>query len=625
MANEDWDEALRRIEEARESRATELNLSALRINVLQNEITTLSGLQGLDLDGTQVSDLTLIADLSGLQDLELTDTLVSDLTPIANLSRLRRLDLRGTQVTDLSPISNLAELQTLNLMDTQVTDLSPIATLSGLQSLNLIGTQVADLAPIATLSGIHHLFLTRTPVTDLSHIANFSGMQRLELSDTQVSDLHPIATLSRLQRLSLMNTPLTELDPIANLFSMQSLELSGTQVADLNPISALSSLKQLGLSHTQVADLTPMATFSRLERLGLWGTQVANLTPIANLSRLQSLDIRRAQVVDLRPAQSIVERMMERPASALDRGLDFADTPACQDPAIAAAAEIEDQTERHQALLAHLRTLPPWPEPLTPPPEPKGDPHPPVPDPALPIVQTEDGLDLAAAPTESDPVVEASLEDLRRIIDLLARKANQHDDLRGLTDRAKELLQDPSTPPDALRLHLVYQSFRRLHAGRDSRADSFDEETVSALDSLQDCVPGITLSHPQVQILLDRQRQDQAAPSAAIDRARETAFLEKAREEDAPTSPTIKTLAREIKDAPADTPEGATRKTLARNLAIKALGVAVAGSVTVGTWVLSQSLEIQSLAASIGDDAYWWATRMIDKVRAMLEARAPGP
>jgi hypothetical protein len=35
--------------------------------------------------------------------------------------------------------------------------------------------------------------------------------------------------------------------------------------------------------------------------------------------------------------------------------------------------------------------------------------------------------------------------------------------------------------------------------------------------------------------------------------------------------------------------------------------------------------ELQSLAASMGDDAYWWVRGALDRIRAMLEARAPGP
>ncbi|MEL6478583.1 MAG: leucine-rich repeat domain-containing protein, partial [Pseudomonadota bacterium] len=70
---------------------------------------------------------------------------------IAELSTLRGLDLDNTQVADLTPLSPLTGLQELYLNNTQVADLTPLSPLTGLQELSFHTTQVADLtwrAPI---------------------------------------------------------------------------------------------------------------------------------------------------------------------------------------------------------------------------------------------------------------------------------------------------------------------------------------------------------------------------------------------------------------------------------------------------------------------------------------------
>ncbi|MGB3687764.1 MAG: leucine-rich repeat domain-containing protein [Jannaschia helgolandensis] len=253
MANEDRDEALRRIEKARETGATTLDLSGLKIDTLPPKI------------------------------------------------------------------ADLTNLQTLFLGNTQVTDLSPIASLTNLQRLSLGNTQV----------------------TDLSHIADLTNLHLLDLDNTQVADLSPIAGLTNLQLLSLNNTQVTDLSPIADLTNLQRLDLDNTQVTDLSHIAGLTNLQTLALDTTQVTDLSHVAGLTNLTWLNLGNTQVTDLRFLLDLSRLPHPDV---------PEKS--------------RIVYFSDTPACNDPAIATAAEIEDDEDRLQALLAHLRTLPPWPEPL---------------------------------------------------------------------------------------------------------------------------------------------------------------------------------------------------------------------------------------------------------------------
>ena len=155
MANEDRDEALRRIEKARETGATILDLSKLKIDTLPPKIADLTNLHSLGLHDTQITDLSHIADLTNLQ----------------------RLDLDNTQVTDLSHIAGLTNLQTPALDTTQVTDLSHVAGLTNLTWLNLGNTQVTDLRFLLDLSRLPH-----PDVPEKSRIVYFS--------DTPLSLIH---------------------------------------------------------------------------------------------------------------------------------------------------------------------------------------------------------------------------------------------------------------------------------------------------------------------------------------------------------------------------------------------------------------------------------------------------
>ncbi len=168
-------EARARIEEARVSGGTKLDLSLLAINQLPQGIVELTALQSLDLYDTQVSDLAPLAGLTALQILDLSSTQVSDLAPLAGLTTLQFLGLINTQVSYLAPLAGLTTLQRLDLSSTQVSDLAPLAGLTALQDgivansrnalrgsygLTYAGTPVAGRSPFDQLSRLDQPALT---------------------------------------------------------------------------------------------------------------------------------------------------------------------------------------------------------------------------------------------------------------------------------------------------------------------------------------------------------------------------------------------------------------------------------------------------------------------------------
>ena len=125
--------------------------------------------------------------------------------------------------------------------------------------------------------------------------------------------------------------------------ALRSLDLRKNEIGDRPAIKMLElgygKIDDKGLFY--LADALTRGAAPALKWLDLDGTQVTDLRLLLDLPRLTHPDV---------PEEG--------------RRVFFSNTPACTDPAIAAAAKIEDDEDRLQALLAHLRTLPPWPEPL---------------------------------------------------------------------------------------------------------------------------------------------------------------------------------------------------------------------------------------------------------------------
>jgi hypothetical protein len=163
-----YEEALRRIREAEETGAVELDLRGWKeeeytgletLNRLPPELASLTSLQSLILsDCGQLSDLSPLAGLASLQSLKLSGCYqLSDLSPLASLTSLQSLDLSGCRQLsgDLSPLVGLTALRTLNLsLCWELSgDLSPLAGLTSLQSLDLSWChQPSDLSPLAGLA-----------------------------------------------------------------------------------------------------------------------------------------------------------------------------------------------------------------------------------------------------------------------------------------------------------------------------------------------------------------------------------------------------------------------------------------------------------------------------------------
>lgn len=91
-----------------------------------------------------LEDFRFCTDLRGLW---LRDNPVADLSPIADLP-LEKLDIKGTNITDLSPIANMTTLVALHLNHSKVSDLSPISGLYNLKRLYIDNSGIRDLSPI---------------------------------------------------------------------------------------------------------------------------------------------------------------------------------------------------------------------------------------------------------------------------------------------------------------------------------------------------------------------------------------------------------------------------------------------------------------------------------------------
>lgn len=229
-------EALKRINDASQTRAVELSLWNYGLSVVPPAAFNLTALQALDLHGNKLRELS---------------------ESISNLTELQSLNLRGNKLRNLpDSISKLTNLESLNLRANQLTELpESITKLTRLKFLSLGGNQLTELP---------------------ESISNLTQLEILDLRGNQLKELpESISKLTQLQFLSLGGNQLKKLpESIGKLTQLPFLSLDGNHLTELpESISRLSSqLRILDLRDNQLTELPEsMVKLALLERLLLQG------------------------------------------------------------------------------------------------------------------------------------------------------------------------------------------------------------------------------------------------------------------------------------------------------------------------------------------------------------------
>lgn len=109
--------------------------------------------------------------------LNLNNSNINDISFLSSLTQLQSLFLHNTKIKDISVLSDLTQLQGLFLSNTQVKDISILSSLTQLQTLSLNNTQVKDISALSGLTQLQHLWIDNTPITDLSPLAHLKDLK----------------------------------------------------------------------------------------------------------------------------------------------------------------------------------------------------------------------------------------------------------------------------------------------------------------------------------------------------------------------------------------------------------------------------------------------------------------
>jgi Leucine-rich repeat (LRR) protein len=192
----------------------------------------LLSLTTLDINTTNVSDITGLENCANLQYLYAYSTDISSLAPLAGLTNLQSLVLwDNMNLTDISVLSGKTTITELNVGSTGVSqdDFPVVLTLTNLTNLYMYSDNIADIEGIQALTNLHYLGLYSNPgLSDITRLSGLVGLTWLALESCNISDIASLVANTGLGTgdwVGLSSNPIVAVDPLG-----QKAALSGKGV-----------------------------------------------------------------------------------------------------------------------------------------------------------------------------------------------------------------------------------------------------------------------------------------------------------------------------------------------------------------------------------------------------------
>ncbi len=280
-----------------------------------------TGLEHLDLQKNNISDISPLAGLTQLEALYLDGNNISDVSPLAGLTKLETLLIRGdtnnrgphtNYISDISSLAGLMQLKKLWLSGNNISDLSPLVGLTQLTSLTLDGNNISDVSLLAGLIELTSLSLENNNISDFSPLVGLTKLEWLvfDVAYDNLSTLpESIAKLQRSLYFSQHDPPISDLSPLARFTGLRILYLDNNNISDVSPLAELTELFALGLSNNNISDISPLAGLTKLSfSLNLDNNNISDVSPLTGLTGLRELLLRQNNISDISPLKAIREK-----------------------------------------------------------------------------------------------------------------------------------------------------------------------------------------------------------------------------------------------------------------------------------------------------------------------------
>ena len=222
-----------------------------------NDLTKLTYLESLSVEGQSFDTLRFLSSLTYLKELNLTDCKFpsEELGIIAALPALNSLTLSDCNLSTAAGLENAQNVTYLDLSNNTIRNLEPLSSMLNLQEVNLKHNAMTSLTALGALTNLTKLDVSYNSLTSIAPIATCVKLSYLEAGNNSLTNLGAVDNLPALTHLGVSNNKLTEVDILAGCTGLTELSIASNDITDISALSTLVNLEVFDFSYNEVSSL----------------------------------------------------------------------------------------------------------------------------------------------------------------------------------------------------------------------------------------------------------------------------------------------------------------------------------------------------------------------------------
>lgn len=199
---------------------------------------------------------------------------VNSIRCVKHLTDLRVLDIEGTDIEDISFLKNLVNLYRLNLAGLSIKNGGVLSNLTNLTYLNIYRNPISDLSFVRKLTKLKFLDIGYTSVSNIDDLEVLKYLEVLIAWNTSISSLFPLRNTSTLQRIDLWMTDISDIEDLRCLTNIESIALKHTSISDISPVKMWRKLWYIDISNTNISDIECIYDLPKLSNINVSNTKI---------------------------------------------------------------------------------------------------------------------------------------------------------------------------------------------------------------------------------------------------------------------------------------------------------------------------------------------------------------
>ena len=248
-----------------------------------------------------ISDMAFVQSLPKIVRLNISDNQITELKGLDSLSVLQTFNISRNRINELKGLDSLTCLQTLYISNNQIAELKGLDALIALQDFAISSNQITELKGLGALTALQKFHIFNNQIKKLKGLDALTGLQAFYIFNNQITDLEGLDSLATLQTFHIAKNHITKLKGLDALKALKTFDISFNQIVDLEGLDALRSLQSFHISHNQITDLKGLDALSSLELFNISDNKIIDLKGLDALSSLQSFDISGNKIADITP------------------------------------------------------------------------------------------------------------------------------------------------------------------------------------------------------------------------------------------------------------------------------------------------------------------------------------